>query len=74
MGNINIIPAKNDLVFRSLFGDERNKELLICFLKSIIDLPDDEYDVIEFLDTHLKSDQNTGKEAIVDIRLRTKNG
>ena len=45
MEKTKILPIKSDIVFRLFFADERNVEELISFLKSILELPDDEYSV-----------------------------
>ncbi|MDR3186795.1 MAG: Rpn family recombination-promoting nuclease/putative transposase [Christensenellaceae bacterium] len=76
MDKINIIPAKNDVIFRNLFGDERNKEFLVGFLESILGLTDDDlqyfdYDTIEYQDTEQMLDHDFGNEGLVIIRLRT---
>ena len=31
-----ILKPKNDYVFKKIFGDERNKDILIAFLKAIL--------------------------------------
>lgn len=31
-----ILKPKNDYVFKRIFGDERNKDILIAFLKSVL--------------------------------------
>ena len=68
-----ILSPINDWIFKLLFGDERNKSLLISFLKAFINLPDEEYDII-LADTHLKPDNEDGKLAILDVKIRTKSG
>ena len=67
------LSPKNDLVFKLIFGDRRNSDVLIEFLKNMLDLPDQEYDHIEFADTHLLPDDIDGKMGILDIKLYTKN-
>jgi len=67
-----ILSAKYDVIFRLLFADERNAEDLINLLKSIIDLPNDDYDDIEISDPHLLPDYIGDKLAIIDVKLRTK--
>jgi hypothetical protein len=41
------LPVKYDVIFRLFFADERNEEELIGFLKSVLRLPEDEYESIE---------------------------
>jgi predicted transposase/invertase (TIGR01784 family) len=66
------LPVKNDIVFHMFFTDEKNKDSLIAFLKAILVLPDDDYEVIEISDPHLLRDYNEDKLGIVDVKLRTK--
>jgi len=47
MGNMEFLPVKSDVVFRLFFADERNVESLVGFLKSVLRLPDDDYNEIE---------------------------
>ena len=65
-------PLKYDIVFRMFFSDERNEEELIGFLKSILWLPENEYESIEISDPHLMPDYIDDKRAVVDIKLHTK--
>jgi predicted transposase/invertase (TIGR01784 family) len=71
---IKILPPKVDVVFKMLFGDERNKDILIDFLKSILTLADDEYENITIADPHLKRERIKDKMGIVDVKLTSKNG
>ena len=70
---IKVLPANNDWVFKLLFGDERNKSVLIDLLKSLVDLPEEEYDLV-FLDTHLKPEFEEDKLGILDVKVRTRSG
>ena len=47
------LPVKSDILFRLFFSDERNENFLICFLKSVLRLPEDDYNEIEIADPHL---------------------
>ena len=38
-----LLSVKSDVIFRLFFADERNVESLIGFLKSVIRLPEDDY-------------------------------
>ena len=66
------LPVKYDIVFRLFFADERNLEFLQSLLKSILRLPEDEYDHLEIVDPHLLRDVVDDKLAILDIKLYTK--
>jgi len=69
-----ILLPKVDVIFRLLFGDKRNIEILKAFLKSVLNLSDDEYEHITLEDTHLKRESKNDKLGIVDVRLTTKSG
>ena len=69
-----ILLPKVDVIFRLLFGDKRNIEILIDFLKSVLDLDESEYESITLEDTHLKRETADDKLGIVDVRLTTKSG
>ena len=47
------IPAKSDIIFKALFGDELNKAFLISFLKAVLKLDIDEYAEIQIVDPQL---------------------
>jgi predicted transposase/invertase (TIGR01784 family) len=69
-----ILPPKNDVVFKLLFGDQRNGDLLIDFLKAVISLPEDDYSEIAFVDPHLIRKHPDKKLGILDLKIRTKSG
>ena len=68
-----ILPPTDDWIFKLLFGDERNKSILIDLLKSFVELPDEEYE-LTFLDTYLKPEAEDDKLGIVDVKVQTKTG
>ena len=72
MSERKFLPVKSDVIFRLFFADERNTDLLIGFLKSVLRLPDDEFDNIEIADPHLLPEYVGEKLAIIDIKLYTK--
>ena len=72
MDKAKILPVKSDIVFRMFFADERNIELLTSFLKSVLQLPDDDYGEITIADPYLHPDYIGDKYAVIDIKLRTK--
>jgi len=71
--SIRVLPPTNDWIFKLLFGDERNKSVLIDMLKSFVDLPDEEYE-LTFMDTHVKREFREDKLGILDVKVRTKTG
>ena len=72
MDGRSFLPVKSDVIFRLFFADERNVEFLIGFLKSVLRLPEDDYDKIEIVDPHLLREYAEDKLAILDIKLRSK--
>jgi predicted transposase/invertase (TIGR01784 family) len=71
---LKMLQPKVDIVFKLLFGDKRNIEILIAFLKSVLNLSEDEYEKITLEDTHLKRESEDDKLGIVDVKLTTKTG
>ncbi|MDR2833296.1 MAG: Rpn family recombination-promoting nuclease/putative transposase, partial [Streptococcaceae bacterium] len=45
-----LLSVTNDFVFKMIFGDQRNVDILTDFLKSVLDIPVDEYDYIKIVD------------------------
>ena len=66
------IPVKSDIIFRLFYADERNEEFLISFLKSVLRLPEDDYNELEIADPHLLPEYIGDKLAIIDVKLYTK--
>ena len=63
-----ILKPKNDYVFKKIFGDERNKDILIAFLKAIlkIDIKD-----VQILNSELPK-ENIASSRNADSRGRWK--
>ena len=68
-----ILPPTDDWIFKLLFGDERNKSMLIDLLRSFVELPEEEYE-LTFLDTSLKPETEEDKLGILDLKVQTKTG
>ena len=68
-----ILPPTNDWIFKLLFGDERNKSMLVNLLQSFLELPQEEFE-LTFLDSHLKKEFEEDKLGIVDIKIKTASG
>ena len=66
--------AKSDIIFKLLFGNELNKDLLINFLMAVLKLPLNEYSTIEISDPQAKRKYKGDKLAILDIKVKTKTG
>jgi predicted transposase/invertase (TIGR01784 family) len=65
---------KNDLIFKLIFGDERNLEILADFLQAALDLPKYDYESVVILDPHELPEILGGKLSILDVKLRLKSG
>ena len=63
-----------EVIFKFLFGDERNKDILIEFLKAVLKVPHDEYDSVTISDPHLLREFKGDKLGILDIKLKLKSG
>ena len=69
-----IFPATNDVVFKKIFGDMNNKEVIKGFLSSILNIPKEEYELLKIKSPFLNiSDSATDKIGILDVKLSTKN-
>ena len=70
------LKVKNDFIFQKLFGEVKNKDILISFLNAVLELGESEkLSDIEVIDgTELKRDSLNDKLGILDIRARTVRG
>lgn len=66
-----LMSPKNDFVFKKLFGDERNKDILIAFLNSVLK---DEIIDVTLINTELKREHIQDKQGILDVRAVTDRG
>ena len=71
MDKVKFLPVKSDVVFRLFFADEKNVDFLTGFLKSVLQLPEDEYKEIEIADPYLLPDYIGDKLAVIDVKLHT---
>lgn len=69
-----IMSPKNDFTFKLLFGDEKNKDLLIAFLNAVLEKPHDELEDIELINTELLREFAEDRKGILDVRAKTKKG
>ncbi|MDR3013652.1 MAG: Rpn family recombination-promoting nuclease/putative transposase [Chitinispirillales bacterium] len=66
-----ILPPKSDIVFKMLFGDERNVDLLISLLEAILNV---KIDSVTLLDTVLKPEHIDDKKCILDVKAELSGG
>ena len=70
------LKVKNDFIFKKLFGEAENKDILISFLNAVLELSSaDRLDDIDLVEgTALKKDSPDDKLGILDIRAKTARG
>jgi predicted transposase/invertase (TIGR01784 family) len=71
---LDLLPVNSDFVFKLIFGDQRNADILAEFLKSVLDIPDEEYDRLTVVDPHIKKESENDKYGILDVKVHTKKG
>ena len=64
----------NDLVFKAVFGDKEYTDITERYLKSILDLPDSEFESISFTNPYVAGENIESKDVILDIKLSTRSG
>ena len=69
-----LLPVKSDFVFKLIFGDQRNIDILADFLKSILDIPHEDYENLVIIDPHVKKESADDKYGILDVKINTKSG
>jgi len=67
-----LLSPKVDIIFKLLFGDERSIEILIDFLKAVLDLPDYEFEEVTIVDPHLLREYDGDKLGILDVKVKTR--
>jgi len=63
-----------DYVFSEIFGNQKNIDITRNFLKTLIDIPEDEYDRLTVVSPKLRRVFKTEKSGVVDLKLNTKSG
>ena len=75
MDNIKpLLPVKSDFVFKLIFGDQRNVDILAAFLKSVLDIPEDDYDRLTIVDPYIKKESDDDKYGILDVKVHSVSG
>jgi predicted transposase/invertase (TIGR01784 family) len=69
-----LIAAKYDSIFKRLFGDRKHINIVADFLKTVLDLKDDEYEALTISDSNLQPLRKDGKIYILDLKLTTAGG
>jgi len=66
-----LLPVTSDFIFKLIFGDQRNVDILAAFLRAVLDIPDEEYDRLVIVDPHIKKESPDDKYGILDVKLHT---
>jgi len=74
MKKYEFVSPLEDYAFKQIFGEQQNIENTRAFLKTLLDVPEAEYDRLTVVSPNLGSIFKRGKKGIVDIRLTTKSG
>ena len=69
-----MLSPMNDLIFKKIFGSSMNKDIIVSFLSSILDIPNEEYESLTLLDTNTRIRRKKGKYGILDLKIKTKSG
>ncbi|MCL2465851.1 MAG: Rpn family recombination-promoting nuclease/putative transposase [Micrococcales bacterium] len=68
------VPPRYDLLFKRVFSDERNSDLLGGLLQRVLTLPDQDLVTLALPDTHTLADQPDDKTAVFDVKVTTATG
>jgi predicted transposase/invertase (TIGR01784 family) len=63
-----------DYVFSEIFGNQKNIDITTSFLKTLLDIPENEYDRLTVVSPILRKLFRTEKSGVVDMKLSTKSG
>jgi predicted transposase/invertase (TIGR01784 family) len=69
-----IISPLEDFAFSQIFGSQRNIAITKAFLKTLLDIPEEEYRKLTVVSPILKRFHKKDKMGIVDLKLTTKSG
>jgi predicted transposase/invertase (TIGR01784 family) len=69
-----IISPLYDFAFTQIFGTRQNLGSTKAFLKTLLDIPEDDYDRLTIEDSTLKRFFKKDKKGVVDLKLTTKSG
>lgn len=64
-----LLDVRNDVVFKAIFGQEKNDDILLSLLNAILR---EDLQEITYLDTYHGADYADEKSSVLDIRVRTK--
>jgi len=70
----NFISPLSDFAFARIFGEQRNIDNTRAFLRTLLDIPGDDYDKLTVVSPLLGKFFREGKTSVVDLKLSTKSG
>jgi len=70
----NIVSPLSDFAFARIFGEQRNIDNTKAFLKTLLDIPGEDYEQLTIVSPILGRFFKQDKTAIVDLKLSTKSG
>lgn len=68
-----IMSPKVDFVFKYIFGNEKDKDVLISLLSAVLELPKKEFKNIEIINNELFREFKEDKKGILDVRAKLEN-
>lgn len=69
-----LLDPKNDWAFKQIFGQEKNKRILISFLNTMLEGVQEPIEDVEFLKIETDSEIIALRQSIVDVLCKTKDG
>ncbi|MDR1854953.1 MAG: Rpn family recombination-promoting nuclease/putative transposase, partial [Azoarcus sp.] len=66
--------ARNDHMFKRIFGDSRDVSDLTAFLQATLDLPDEDYEEVTIVDPKLHPERPDDKWGVLDVLVRLRTG
>ncbi|MCL1949579.1 MAG: Rpn family recombination-promoting nuclease/putative transposase [Turicibacter sp.] len=67
-----LLKRTNYLIFKSIFGDEKNTDILASFLKAALRLPDEEYSHLTLTNPASTIARVDDKTVVLDVKVYTK--
>lgn len=65
-----LFKTQNDYVFKRIFGNENNKDILIPFLKDVLEF---EINEVEILNSEITKENLTDKGSLLDVKVKINN-
>ena len=69
-----LLSPKVDFVFKLIFGDANNIDILRAFLGAVLEIPKETFDEITIIDPNLRMESMDDKYGILDLKVRIKDG